>query len=316
MALSVSIEKKLGAFTLAVSFTTQEGMLGLLGQSGSGKSVTLQCIAGTMTPDRGRIVLGEQVLFDSALQINLPPQQRHVGYLFQHYALFPHWTVAQNLQVIDSGQTGVMLSNLGLESVAKLKPHQISGGQRQRLALGRMLLAKPQVVLLDEPLAALDGHLAWDVECQLHTTLAELDCPVVWVSHDPGEIRRNCSDICVMDGGKSQDLVATKTLFTYPQTMAAAQMAGIENVIPQALSPWPIPEDAGLCVRGADLQVATPETVGAIYCDVVRDYEDGQGNWTVLRPQTSPQITLRMVGQTVESQVWVAPKQGSVQRLK
>lgn len=318
MGLEVSIVKTLGAFTLTVSFATHSAMLGLLGQSGSGKSVTLQCIAGIMTPDSGRIVLDDVVLFDSVLGINLPPQQRHVGYLFQHYALFPHWTVAKNFQVIDQSNAMDMVSKLGLEAVANLKPAQLSGGQRQRVALGRMLLSKPKVVLLDEPLSALDGHVSWEVESLLYTILADLNCPVVWVSHDSGEIRRNCGHICMMDGGASQSVVPTADLFASPKTMAAAQMAGFENVIPKALSPWPLPEEtvAGVAVRGTDLQVVTPETPGAICCDVVRRYEDGAGCWTVLRVEKIPAITLRMVGDCVDIGAWIAPKEGSVQVLK
>ena len=165
--LEVRIQKQLGAFSLNVSFTT-EGTLGILGASGSGKSVTLQCIAGTMKPDRGRIVLNGRVLFDSDAHICLPPQKRRIGYLFQQYALFPNMTVAQNIYAgIRSGthteKREIVLQALRtfrLEDVQKQYPRTLSGGQQQRTALARMLVGNPDLLLLDEPFSALDRHLS------------------------------------------------------------------------------------------------------------------------------------------------------------
>lgn len=304
MKLEVSIRKQLGCFSLAVDFETQGSVLGLLGQSGSGKSVTLQCIAGIMTPDFGRIVLDGQVLFDSECAINLPPQQRHVGYLFQHYALFPHWTVEKNLAVIDKENTPKMLQDLVLNGVAQLKPQQLSGGQKQRLALGRMLLSKPKVVLLDEPLSALDEHLSWGVESRLHATLQALECPVIWVSHNPGEVRRNCGEVCVLDGGTSQSVTDTATLFAKPTTLAAAQLAGFENVLTRSQSPWET-QGAGVAIDGRDLH-QSQQGQGAVLCDVVRHYEDLDGQWTVLQPVCNDgTMFLRMKGNVLGNRGWI-----------
>lgn len=308
MELTVSIRKQLGDFSLTVDFVACDNALGLLGQSGSGKSVTLQCIAGIMTPDSGRIVLDGQVLFDSEAGVNLPPQQRCVGYLFQHYALFPHWTVAENLAVIDRENTAQTLQNLDLEPVATLKPHQLSGGQKQRVALGRMLLSKPKVVLLDEPLSALDEHLSWSVERQLRETLQGLDCPVIWVSHNPGEVRRNCNAICVLDAGASQPVTSTQAIFTAPTTLAAARLAGFENVLTSDQSPWQT-AGAGVAIRGQDLHCGV-ESATTVLCQVVEQYEDLDGVWTLLQPLCGDNgLFLRMKGAVSDQQVWIGASQ-------
>ncbi len=164
MSLSVDIEKKLGAFHLRSKFEVPDETMALLGASGCGKSMTLKCIAGIVTPDRGRIVLGDRVLFDSEKKINLPPQQRKVGYLFQQYALFPNMSVEQNILCgIRSGDKAEKRCVLAekirmfrLEGLEKKHPAQLSGGQQQRVALARILCSEPEAILLDEPFSALD----------------------------------------------------------------------------------------------------------------------------------------------------------------
>ena len=153
MALSVNIRKKLGSFQLQVQFDAEQGIpLALLGASGCGKSVTLRCIAGILKPDEGRITLDGVVLYDSAAGIDLPPQQRRVGYLFQQYALFPNMTVRQNIAAAvrdrkaRAGVAAEKLRQFQLESVADLRPDQLSGGQQQRCALARILASAPRVI--------------------------------------------------------------------------------------------------------------------------------------------------------------------------
>ena len=163
MSLSVDIEKKLGAFHLRSQFEAPDETMALLGASGCGKSMTLKCIAGIVTPDRGRIVLGGRVLFDSEKKINLPPQQRRVGYLFQQYALFPNMSVEQNILCgIRSGDKAEKRRVLAekirmfrLEGLEKKHPAQLSGGQQQRVALARILCSEPEAILLDEPFSAI-----------------------------------------------------------------------------------------------------------------------------------------------------------------
>ena len=156
MSLLVEIRKNFGSFRLDVSFEARDGVLGLLGASGCGKSMTLRCIAGIVRPDAGRIVLDGKVLFDKEKGIDLPPQKRGVGLLFQNYALFPHMTVGENLRAGMTGsrkekeeQLTALVERLGLQGLERRRPAQLSGGQQQRVALGRILAAKPGVLLLD-----------------------------------------------------------------------------------------------------------------------------------------------------------------------
>ena len=232
MSLSVHIEKKLGSFSLKVDFETAGERMALLGLSGSGKSMTLKCIAGIETPDGGRIVLDGRVLFDSETHINLPPQKRRVGYLFQNYALFPHMTVLQNLRVGAPKGTDLQeaLVRFRLEGLGHLRPAQLSGGQQQRVALARILLSKPQCLLLDEPFSALDGHLALQMEWELARMLEEFGGESIYVSHNGDEVRRLCDTVCVLDGGNSVEKTAVSTLFSAPQTVAAAHLAGFRNL--------------------------------------------------------------------------------------
>ena len=166
MSLKVHIHSKLKGFELKVDFETNGKPMGILGASGCGKSMTLKCIAGIMTPDEGYIELRGKVLFDSKNKINLKPQDRKVGYLFQNYALFPNMTVAQNIAVgirgSKSEKTEVvtkMLHNFHLQGLEKRYPSQLSGGQQQRVALARILAYEPDALLLDEPFSALDAYL-------------------------------------------------------------------------------------------------------------------------------------------------------------
>ena len=167
MSLSVDIEKKVGAFHLRCAFEAENETMALLGASGCGKSMTLRCIAGILRPDRGKIVLNGRTLFDSEKHIDLPPQERRVGYLFQQYALFPHMTVEKNILAGTREGTRTerrdavqkIMRTLGLEELAKRLPGQLSGGQQQRAALARILVGKPELLLLDEPFSALDEHI-------------------------------------------------------------------------------------------------------------------------------------------------------------
>ena len=241
MALTVDIRKRLGDFQLEASFSAEGGAVaGLLGASGCGKSVTLKCIAGIETPDEGRIVLDGRVLFDSAAGVNLSPQRRQLGYLFQHYALFPHMTVAQN---IASGahrlprrerQQAVeeQLRLFQLEEQRQLRPGQLSGGQQQRAALARILVGSPSALLLDEPFSALDSGLRWALEWELAERLEAFAGPVVFVSHSQEEVRRLCRRICVLDNGRSESSVDTEELFSSPRTLAACRLAGWRNILP------------------------------------------------------------------------------------
>lgn len=237
MSLLVDIKKRLGDFRLDVAFEADREMLALLGASGCGKSMTLKCIAGIEKPDEGRISLDGRVLFDSEKRINLPPQQRRVGYLFQQYALFPNMTVRENIAAGVRRENrarrdeivAAQLAALRLEDVRNNRPHQISGGQQQRTALARILANAPELILLDEPFSALDSYLKWQVEMELADMLRGFSGASVFVSHDRDEVYRSCDSVCVLTGGKSEPKTSVKELFHSPRTLAACLITGCKN---------------------------------------------------------------------------------------
>lgn len=238
MALLVDIEKRLGAFHLKVCFDVENETLALLGASGCGKSMTLKCIAGIEKPDRGRIVLDGRVLFDSEKHIDLPPQKRKVGYLFQQYALFPNMTVYQNIAsgVRDRKRAREIvpeiIRTMDLEGMEQKKPCQLSGGQQQRAALARILVNEPEVLLLDEPFSALDSHLRFHLERELRRLLRGFGKPVILVSHDRDEVYRLSDRIAVVHGGRIEAMGGRKELFLAPETRNGAVLTGCKNISP------------------------------------------------------------------------------------
>ena len=309
MSLSVELEKRLGSFHLRVQFQAEDEITALLGASGCGKSMTLKCIAGIMTPDRGRIVLHDRVLFDSEKGINLPPQQRKLGYLFQNYALFPNMTVEKNILCgIRSGSKTEKAAALAdavrrfrLEGLEHHYPAQLSGGQQQRVALARILCTRPEAILLDEPFSALDSFLKWKLELELSDLLADFHGPILWVSHDRGEVFRNCKKVCVMEQGQSQGMFTLRQLFHEPETEAAARLSGCKNIVEAVpagnavtLPQWGLTLDCGKAVpadvRWAGIRAhhvtAAPEgTEGAFLCAVERVIQDVFTTIVLLRPE-------------------------------
>ncbi len=237
MSLSVQIQKRLGSFLLDVSFETEDGILALLGASGCGKSMTLKCIAGIETPDSGRIVLNGRVLFDSAQHINLPAQKRRIGYLFQQYALFPNMTVYQNLQTAvrklpkdeQNRRISEKITAFHLEGLEKRRPGMLSSGQQQRVALARILLSEPEVLLLDEPFSALDDALKWKLELELLELLDRFGGDVLFVSHSRDEVTRLCKKVCVLTDGHSGEVGTVQALMRAPKTLSAARLSGCKN---------------------------------------------------------------------------------------
>ncbi len=238
MLLEVDIEKRLGDFTLRAAFRCEQGITGLLGASGCGKSLTLKCIAGIERPDSGRIVLDGETLYDSRQHICLPPQARHVGYLFQNYALFPNMTVRQNIlcglhaEKNRQKKEQVLKDMLGLFQLGGLeqhKPQQLSGGQQQRVALARILVSQPRLLMLDEPFSALDAHLRLRLQMELRDLLGTLNLPVLMVTHDRDEAYHMCENIAVMEHGTLLAPRPTKQLFSSPGTLCASMLTGCKN---------------------------------------------------------------------------------------
>lgn len=235
MSLKVNIKKRLGNFNLDVAFETERGVVAILGASGCGKSMTLKCIAGIETPDEGRIELNGRVLYDSAKKINLTPQKRRVGYMFQDYALFPNMTVEQNIKAgmgkhPEEEKVRSYINRFRLEGMEKHYPAQLSGGQKQRVAMARMIASEPDILLLDEPFSALDSYLKWELEQEMRDMLAEVQKPVLFVSHNRDEVYRLCSMVSCIDHGKMEVIEKTKEFFHNPKTKTAAVLSGCKNI--------------------------------------------------------------------------------------
>ena len=235
MTLKVNIKKRLGNFNLDVAFETERGVFAILGASGCGKSMTLKCIAGIETPDEGRIELNGRVLYDSAKKINLTPQKRRVGYMFQDYALFPNMTVEQNIKAgmgkhPEEEKVRSYINRFRLEGMEKHYPAQLSGGQKQRVAMARMIASEPDILLLDEPFSALDSYLKWELEQEMRDMLAEVQKPVLFVSHNRDEVYRLCSMVSCIDHGKMEVIEKTKEFFHNPKTKTAAVLSGCKNI--------------------------------------------------------------------------------------
>ena len=241
MALSVHIKKKLKDFELAVDFDMDEGIVGFLGSSGCGKSMTLKCIAGIETPDEGRIVLDDEVLFDKKSGINLSPQKRKVGYLFQNYALFPHMNVYDNIafglkikkmskDVIDQ-KVMRMLKLIGLEGFENKNVTTLSGGQQQRIAIARALVNEPKVLLLDEPLGALDLKLRKEMQYELKRIQQEVGITFIYVTHDQEEALTMSDKIVIMKSGEIQQVGTPQEIYNEPVNKYVANFIGESNVI-------------------------------------------------------------------------------------
>jgi len=237
MALSVDITKRLGKFFLNVSFETEGCIMGILGKSGCGKSMTLKCIAGIEKPDTGRIVLDGKVFFDSEKHINLTPQKRSVGYLFQNYALFPGMTVEENIAVTMKGskaeraeQVRKELERFGLSGLEKQYPGELSGGQAQRVALARMLVTKPSIILLDEPFSALDASLKEKLQEDLFRMMSEYGGEVIMVTHDRNEVYKFCPSLMVINEGHTVITGNTRDIFKDPCYCDAAVITGCKNI--------------------------------------------------------------------------------------
>ena len=197
-------------FIVDVAFETDDRITALSGPSGSGKTTVLSMIAGLRKPDEGFVRRGEAVLFDSQAGINMPPEARHIGYVFQQHLLFPHLTVRDNLLYGWKRQRSRtrhieperIIGVLDLAELVDRKPATLSGGQRQRIALGRALLSAPELLLLDEPLASIDAELKGQVLDYIEKVLGEWEIPTLYVTHDLAEISRICQRVVRLDRGR------------------------------------------------------------------------------------------------------------------
>jgi molybdate transport system ATP-binding protein len=234
MSIEIRVQKKLRDFSLQIDLAVAGDVTVLFGRSGMGKSMTLACVAGLATPDSGRIVVNGRVFFDSRAAVNLPPQQRRVGYVTQDYLLFPHLTVWKNVafglvnQSRPEQQRIVQeaLAWLGLEQLAQQRPRELSGGQQQRVALARALVIRPQVLLLDEPFSALDSPTRIRLRQDLLNLQVELQVPVLFVTHDLAEAQLLGKQMAVIADGRLLQLDTPEQLRRRPASPLVAELVG------------------------------------------------------------------------------------------
>ena len=235
--LKVDIQMELKEFDLIVGFELKNKRLGILGPSGCGKSMTLKSIAGIVTPDEGIVRLKtdeETTYFDSSKKINLKPQKRNVGYLFQNYALFPNMTVEENIAIgIDKNEKEIvseMVKRFQLNGLEKRYPRQLSGGQQQRVALARIMAYSPDVILLDEPFSAMDTFLKEQLRIELSKSLKDFDGFSIMVTHDRDEAFQFCDELIVLDQGKIVAKGDTYEIFENPRKVQVARLTGCKNI--------------------------------------------------------------------------------------
>ncbi len=222
--LKLDIRKTLGDFRLDVSFTAGAGVTALFGPSGSGKTSVAQMVAGLLKPERGRIEVGGKVLFDGAAGINLPPEKRGLGYVFQEGRLFPHLTVRSNLvfgqkdapKMERRGVFDDVISMLGIDGLLYRYPKTLSGGEKQRVAIGRALLANPKILIMDEPLAALDEARKAEVLPYLIKLVRHSHCPILYVSHSMNEVLALADTLVLLEQGKLIAAGTVETLLSRP----------------------------------------------------------------------------------------------------
>ena len=306
MSLIVNINKKLASYTLSVSFETDSPALSLLGASGSGKSVTLKCIAGILKPDEGLISYNGHVLYDSSKGINLPPQKRNVGYLFQNYALFPDMSVRKNillgmLSEKDKAKKEAELKRiaamLNITHVLDQRPWSLSGGESQRVALARMLVNKPELLLFDEPFSALDTHLRSELQPEFLSLIQRYGRDYVLVTHSKEEASHLSQDTIILDHGKITEEGKTLEVFKSPGSVTAARLIGCRNIgTVKDGKAWGIPVDAP---KGT--------TAIGVMEDSFRFSPDG---WpaevsSIMRERSSKLVLFRFKGSSIPAPLWM-----------
>ncbi|HUI45049.1 MAG TPA: ATP-binding cassette domain-containing protein [Nitrospirota bacterium] len=247
MGLSVKVNKIVNGFSLDAEWTIGNELAVLFGCSGAGKSLTLQMIAGLLSPDRGFIHLNERTFFDGSTGRNLPPQERSCGYVFQDLALFPHMTIRENILYGAHGlskadreqQAGTMLETFKITGLEDKYPSEISGGQKQRVALARALIRRPDALLLDEPFSALDNPLRAEMQHFLQEIRREFSIPLVFVTHDILEAYSMADKIIVYANGRVAQSGSPQEVFTNPASREVEQLVNTRERLLQSVESLP-----------------------------------------------------------------------------
>jgi molybdate transport system ATP-binding protein len=225
-------------FSLDVEFQAAVGITVLFGPSGAGKTLTLEAVAGFVKPDAGRILLDDQILFDAASEVNLPPRRRNCGYVFQNYALFPHMTLRANLlfaadrlaRLERHRRVNEMLERFHLKDVAGRRPHEVSGGEKQRCSIARALIGAPRLLLLDEPARGLDAPLRGELYGVLRQVRAEFNLPILLVTHDLDECFALGEEMLILCGGRIVQSGSPRKVLDQPSSVEVARLLGITNL--------------------------------------------------------------------------------------
>ena len=234
--LELDIGLPLRSFRLELTLALGRETFALVGPSGAGKTTVLRAVAGLVRPERGRVVLDGEVLFDSSSGVALPPEERRVGFVFQDYALFPHMSVEQNVAYGSRNGTGELLERFGIAHLARARPGELSGGERQRVGLARALARDPGVLLLDEPLSALDPHTRAALRLELKELLDELDLPVLLVTHDFHDAAVLADRVAAVTDGRVRQIGTPSELVAAPADAFVASFTGA-NVLAGAARP-------------------------------------------------------------------------------
>ncbi len=285
------------AFELNIHLEAQSGITVLFGSSGSGKTLTLNCLAGFVRPDEGRIVVDGQVYFDAATPINCSPQVRRCGYIFQDHALFPHMSVRDNLLFVAPGNShrvNELLEAFELASLAARKPAQLSGGQKQRAALARIMVSEPRLLLLDEPTRGLDIRLRETFYELLKQTQERLQIPAVLVTHQMEECLRLGDSICLMDRGRLLQAGNRDRVLREPANVEIARALGLYNILPAEIISTDFQEKTSV-LRVADREIRGPN---------LSNYRPGDRGFICVRESDviiaaagdSNRLTLKIVG--------------------
>ncbi len=270
-------------FTLDIDLQAEAGVTVLFGPSGSGKTLTLDAIAGFLRPDEGRILLDDEILFDAATGVHRPPRARHGGDVFQNYALFPHMTLRETLafgaerrpRLERHRRVNEMLERFHLGEAAGRRPHEVSGGQKQRCSIARALIGAPKVLLLDEPARGLDAPLRAELYAVLRQVREEFRTPMLVVTHDLEECFALGEEMIVLDSGKLAQSGPPRKILDQPATLEVARMIGLFNLLPvevRALDP----EKKTSRLRLHDVDLAGPYLPGRLRGDRV---------WLYVRPE-------------------------------
>jgi len=309
-------------FSLNLELRAAAGVTVLFGASGSGKTLTLDCIAGFVAPDSGRILLDDQILFDAAAKVNLRPQNRNCGYVFQNYALFPHMTVRENLafaaerrpRLERHRRVSEMIEKFRLTEISGRRPRELSGGEQQRCSIARALIGEPKLLLLDEPARGLDASLRATLYSTLRQVRADFNTPILLVTHDLEECFELGDEMLVLRDGSIAQSGAPKDVLAYPANVEVARLLGIRNLFQAeiaALDPgrntsrlktadfeltgpyYPgrfLRDRVSICVSAGELRVSPQNGSNRVHVQLIRASEMPQG----MRLEFSRDITVEM----------------------